>query len=242
MSHLEELLGRPLQPWAQGSIPTLNDLGPEMLEEGRRLAKRSPVVAARYLEYHVARAVEAPDFVDEVLLGSADPTTWGTRDVLCFVYRDDALLSLSVDDMVETLREVSGERWWRSEPLLANWTSWGDAGAPAVFVRGARYWWRNPGGTHDVSVTGRIERIESAGFTTASRRWLASRIAWRARDYLAARSPSVDGLLSALGASPGQLSKAGQIALDALLREASRPADSLLLAPGFRGPDEWYSM
>jgi hypothetical protein len=235
----ERLLGRPLLPGAQHSVPTLNDLGPEMLAEARMLANKSLVAAVGYLHFHVAKSVEAPDFCTDVLLGGADPATWGIKDLLCF-RNVKALLSFRVSDFVEGLKGVSGERWFRLPPTADSPYS-NVPGAPGVLVRSARYWWTFPSGTHSAVVDVPLERISDAELPIAVRRWIASRLAWAARDYLSQGAPSAEGLLSTLGISRDRIGEDALIALHSLVREASRPAESSLFAPGFRGPDEWCS-
>lgn len=241
MSHLEELLGRVLSPEARHSVPTLNDIGPEMLAEVKQLARKSPAAAVRYLQFHVARATEAPDFCDDVLLGDANPATWGTKDVVCFRNADPtALLKLTVADVMASLGAIDGERWVRL-PATGQSPHSGAPGAPGVLVRGARYWWTAPSGTSSAIVSGPIERIGERDLPVAVRRWLASRFAWAARDYLSAPNPSIEGVVASLGGVPNDLSPDARAAIEGLIRESKLPTDDSPAARGFRGPEEWYA-
>jgi hypothetical protein len=240
MSQLEALLGRKLPVEARASVPTLNDLPAALLEEARALARRSRPAAVLFLQYHVVRSVEAPDFCEEVLLGTADAATWGTRDVICVSDAGStALLSFCVPDAMEALRPIEGDRWYRLAPPAAP-SYFGVPGAPGVLVRAARYWWERPAGVESAVLSGPIERLSDADVPIAMRRWLASRIAWTAGDYLGRGAPSVNDLLAALGGSPADASPDALIATEALVRESRLPDEQPTLALGFRGPDDWY--
>jgi hypothetical protein len=244
MKSIEELLGRQLPAEAQGSVPTLNDLPPEMLAEARRLAKEARVLAVRYLTYHVARCDmdDAAEFTDDVLRGGGDAAKWRVRDLLCFAKLDrSSLLAFSVEAFSARLQEVKGERWWRAVPTRAAWDYTGVAGAPAVLVRSAPYWWKSPAGAVAARGVRAMEQVSDNQLSVAVRRWLASRMAWEAKAYLAQGTPSVEGLVVALGGQE-QPSADARVAAQALVREASLTAEAASAAPGFAGPDSWYSI
>jgi hypothetical protein len=244
---IEELLGRAISPDAAQSVETLNDLGPEMVAEARVLASsRNRLHPVRYLEYHVKvfHFGWGADFVDDVVVGGADASTWRIRHRLCTFHRSEKeLASASVSYIVDKLAGVPGERWWRETPSRDSWGRDAAVGAPGVLIRSARYWLDRtlPDETWAIAVRRPIERIDPAAVPIAIRRWLASRFAWRASAYLAEARPSFEGLLSALSVSREALSEDALIAVRALIRESSLDPRSASLVPGFRGPDAWYA-
>ena len=70
--------------------------------------------------------------------------------------------------------------------------------APGVLVRSAPYWWTQPDNIDAVTIDDPIERIGEPDLPIAVRRWIASRLAWAAREYLSQAEPTLGGLLAAL--------------------------------------------
>lgn len=239
MSTLEEVLGHSLPADARGTIPSLNDLPPELLAEAKALADHAWPLAVRYLRFYVVRSDKAPDFCEEVLAGGADPATWGTRDLLCGLEAEMAeLLSYSVSEVIERLRALPGERWFRMAVPSGPATWDGTLGLPGVLVRAARYWWSAEGFT-SLTVYSPLEQIADADLPVAIRRWMALRMTWWAREYLAQGAPTFGGLVAAVaGGADVAPTNDARIAIAALLRELQTPGDGRPL--GFRGPDEWY--
>jgi hypothetical protein len=226
------------------SIPTLNDLTEEMVDEVRLLARVSKVLLVRYIRYIVKRPTfgEIEDFERDVLQGHADVKSWGIRDVLCIPRIDDtAAASYRVSDLIAALGEMKGERWWRVKPV--RWDYWDYRSIPGVLVRAVPYWWYEtlPRNLDSHAEIEPFEFIHEGLIVSAFRRWIASRVAWRARQYLERGTPSMEGILLAIKLTHGDLSEDGRVAIEALLRESALGnGDMFSLAPGFRGPDEWY--
>jgi hypothetical protein len=221
------------------TVETLNDLSTEHLEEARRLARIHKYRAAYYLadlvrKYNVGWA--AP-FIDEVLLGSADVRTWRIEDALCVADVEwTDLVTKSLDQSLSPLAQIEGEPDLRERPLMTTWEATRLCGAPGVLVRATPYWWKAPAGTRSTSVTDDLEPI--ANRAIAGRRWIASRVAWKWRFAKVALPATAREVASVLGLT-APLSRDGEIAVSGLIREGEIRSNEDL-APGFRGPDEWY--
>ncbi|HWE30024.1 MAG TPA: hypothetical protein VHB97_18560, partial [Polyangia bacterium] len=139
---------------------------------------------------------------------------------------------------IERLRVLPGEPWFR-RPAPSGPATWdGTLGLPGVLVRAARYWWSAEGFT-SLYVHAPLERIADDDIPVAIRRWMASRMTWWAREYLAQGAPTFDGVVAAVtGGADVAPSADARIAIAALLRELALPDGDRPL--GFRGPDEWY--
>jgi hypothetical protein len=222
------------------SVATLNDLSPEQVEEARSLLSMGPAKAAVYLQNLVVKCHldDAADFIDDVLRGSADARTWGRKDWLCAPKLSAGqLISQSLADTLRPLDGIEGERWMREVPGFVDWRVSYHSGAPAVLVRGRPYWCPTPDGITCLTLNKYVSIEEVTALPLAMRRWIALRVAqeFRARALPATRQ----AIGVALGVA-GQLSRDGEIAVDALLREQTleQAADG---TPGFRGPDEWFA-
>jgi hypothetical protein len=141
--------------------------------------------------------------------------------------------------VLDSLRDIDGERWLRLPP--ANPPSYqGILGAPGVLIRSVRYWWRRPAGLEAAVVSRRLEQVGASDFPIAVKRWMATRIAWFARDYLANPSPTLVGVVAALEGNVAEISADARSAISGLLRELKSLDGGQAPALGFRGPDEWY--
>jgi hypothetical protein len=221
-----------------------------MVAEARILAKEGVGLAWRYLEYHVANcgASLVEDFIRDVILGNKDAATWGIVDVICYLDLDvgdgRAVFSTSTDAVITVLESVPGEHWWRTIPTTRD-DHVSCTGAPGVLVRAAPYWWKAPERANYVLIREQrsMEPISRDDLPIAVRRWIASRLAWKVNKtaYFASGTPSIDGLLAALKVSDAELSADARIAARALVREQALESYDQDRAPGFRGPDDWYT-
>jgi len=245
---------RNVQETERGSIPTFNDLSPEMVAEVRAVRKvGGPMAASSYLLFFVREQSDgdADSFCEEVIDGGADVASWRTGDRLVGVAEwDRVALRLSVVEYISILEGIAGDRWYRSrltshskEEIPVS-----DMG-PGMLIRGMRYWTKldvpKPsnlirivaiGSMHEV-----VERVPDADIDAAIRRWMASTAAWWTEKYLLSEGPraTVDGILAAYP-EPVTPSVDGMIALRALVQEA-RSGDSRWPGQvGFIGPDDWY--
>jgi hypothetical protein len=244
-SALEHLLGHALPASDRGSVATLNDLPHERLQEAAALAARARLAAVEYLLFYVGNAEldHASDFVDDVLLGGADPRIWGISTVL-FVPGMQPAQALQTDasTILQSLELIIGERWWRVDPERELWDWSGLCGAPGVLVRKASYVWSTEAAR--LRVEGHAlqdEPLEQVhDLAIALRRWISSRIQWELRDRDVRELSSTAGVCSVLGVRWETLSRDGQRTIEGLVKEISL-ADDDVVVPGFRGPDEWYA-
>jgi hypothetical protein len=244
-SALERLLGRELPAGEKGSVPTLNDLPHERLQEAAAVAARARLAAVEYLLFYVeyAELDHASDFVDDVLLGGADSRSWGFSNVL-FVTRTSPVKALQIDvpALLQPLEAMAGERWWRVEPERKRWDWSGLCGAPGVLVRQAPYLWTNEAAR--LGVEGHalqdepLEKVHD--LEIAMRRWFSSRIQWELRERDARELSSISGVCRALGLPWDTLSHDGRKTIEGLVKEIALATHDER-APGFRGPDEWYA-
>ena len=221
------------------TVATLNDLTDEQVEEARGWALKRKAEAAWFLESLVVKCHLgwAASFIDEVLLGSADAKTWGFADVLCIPdVQWDALVASPLDASFGALASLEGERHVRCPPLIKDHIS-EFCGAPGVFVRGKPYWWDCPEGVEGLLKAKNLEPVENLAI--AGRRWIASRVAWKWKFTRTSLPRTPLEVASALKLQT-PLSRDGEIAIAGLIREQTITAHHEL-APGFRGPDAWYS-
>jgi hypothetical protein len=246
-SALERLLGRELPASERGSVSTLNDLPHERLQEAAALAARARLAAVEYLLFYVGNAEldHASDFVDDVLLGGADPRSWGISDVL-FAPGTKLVNALQIDvpTVLQPLEVIVGERWWRVAPERELWDWSGLCGAPGVLVRRAPYVWSAEAAR--LGVGGHAlydEPLEQVhDLAIAMRRWMASRVAWQLaqQGVTLAADATVSDVMTALSADV-PCSADAEIAIRGLLREERELGPASDAVPGFRGPDEWYA-
>ena len=216
---------------------TLNDLTADQLRELRELAAASRGRAASRLERLVPDVPlgTIADFMDQVVLGGADAASWGRGDRLCVpALPPRLLLAQPVEATLAPLGAVEGRRWLRMPPRASEWDWSPFCGGPGVLVADAPYWFAGPAGADWTAVD--PAALEPVGdLEVAARRWIASRAAFDLRAGPLPDTPA--GIATAIGIT--ELAPDGEIALAGLLRERSL-ADDGRLAPGFRGPDEWY--
>jgi hypothetical protein len=251
MKRVEEVLGRAIDDSAFHSIPTLNDAPSFVIEDVRRLVPDGILINS-YLRFYVARYKlnHYEGFVKDVVLGGADPSAWGFRDVFVHLEEPDRRFCLGIDWNVvrERFAATEGARWWRARfSTIANTeASWSGWGAIGMRIDHVPYWWRTPDGMMDslcADETGPlVEHIDEDAAPLALRRWIAFRLGWWAKDYLKAAGPAatVEGILAAVGARSAEVSADGRIALHAFVRECALGFDPAHQVRGFVGPDEWY--
>jgi hypothetical protein len=235
---LEMYLGRSLSASDAGTVPSLNELPPELLAEARALAGRSRLAAVELLRFYVVRSDldHTAAFVDEVLLAQQDAAGWGFQDMICVPQaKFPVVLTRSVPELLNQVKSIEGERWLRIEPALAAWDWSPLAGGPGVVVRAAPYWWVGPDDSNWAALDREpAERI--VDLSVGVRRWIASRVAWELR--MAKDVHTIEEACVALRISRSTMSRDSAVAIDGWLRERSIP--SSVRAPGFRGPDSWY--
>jgi hypothetical protein len=228
-----------------GSVEALYDLSPKQVDETALLLREGGrLLAVRYLQKLVRHSEldHVATFLDQVISGGADASTWGRQDQFCTVDDEIGLLvQLSFDDFTRRVSGVGAGNWIRVVPLIAAWDYTAFCGAPGFLVRMAPYWWTCPDGLTCIdAATEILEPVDS--LRVVFRRWLASRIAWALR---AAPIPStLDEMRQRLGAT--SVSTDARIAMLSLLAEEQearaglRSKEANELAPGFRGADNLF--
>jgi hypothetical protein len=147
---------------------------------------------------------------------------------------------------LEALQDVEGEPWFRIKPRPENHHSDSSPGAIGVLKRGVRYWQVAPEGLGNYPVSPEdIERLEPGRVESSVRRWIAHRIAWWTREYLAQRGGGVTGdtILAAVPeVDRSKVTADARIAAEALAREAAAYGGSpeFPAQAGFLGPEDWY--
>ena len=251
MKYVEQALGRAIDDGACHSIATLNEASPAMIEDLRRLVPDGYLINA-YLRFHVVRYKmdNSEDFVKDVVIGGAEPSTWGFRDVFVHLEEPDRMFCLGLhwDLLRDRFAATAGARWWRAcvSSVANSEASWSGWGAIGMRIDHVPYWWRHPEGMMDSRCTDEtgtlVEKVDDEAAPLALRRWIAFRIGWWAKDYLQRSGPAAtaEGILTAMDAGPSDLSADGRIALHALVRECASAFDPERQVRGFVGPDEWY--
>ena len=232
-----------LPPELVRSVETLNDLTPDQVDEARRLAHESKGQAASYLQQLVVKCHLgwAADFIDHFLLDSdeVDVRTWGIHDSLYVPGLEwDQLVTEPLATCLTLLEKIEGESFVRVPPRNSNLRYDHFCGAPGVIVRGKPYWC-------DLSAD-RIRGLMSprdlepiTNVEIAVRRWIASRVAWRL-DAGKRPLPATVGEVAAVLELKAPMSRDGEIAVAGLICEQGMTGREEM-APGFRGPDEWYA-
>ena len=235
-----------LPPELIRSVETLNDLTPEQVDEARRLAPEGKGLAASYLQQLVVRChlKWAADFIDEVLLVSAhvDVRTWGIYDALCVpqLWNEQQWNELLLQPLSTTLavvETIEGKGLVRQVPRMSGWDHESFCGGPGVVVRAKPYWWRPPESITWTSEIGDVEPITN--IEVAGRRWIASRLAWKWK-FTGRPLPATPADVAAALELKAPMSRDGEIAVSGLIREQEMTGREEM-APGFRGPDEWYA-
>ncbi len=231
---IEQLLGRPLDPAAEGKITDLNELPLAMVEEARRLPR---IERREYLTFHTS--LDCRDylvfFISQVVQGKQDPASWmkGAEYEADFAIGD--LLTL---DRAALLGAFGPGLSTRRAPCLLDWQGGQPVGAPARWMPEKRYFSRSPEGVISC-VPGTITLETFEDLAVALRRWIACRFAWVLPHHqLTLRD---EGALAALLPPGLQASEDAASAVQAAIREEHElgpagPSD----IPGFRGPDDWY--
>ena len=147
MSHstVEKLLGRPLAEEDRGTVPSLGDFSPALFDEARRLARESHLQAVYFLRYYVvgARLDDMADFIDEVLIGGADPQAWATNDYFCMpVTSWQEILCCEAPALLNPIASLGEPIWGCVAPRRQDWR-FASTGAPGIQVR-RRYDWAPP--------------------------------------------------------------------------------------------------
>jgi hypothetical protein len=251
---LAEFVDREIHISEWHSIPTLNHMPPNLLEEARTVWKRGRLIPTlRYLQFFVdnERRGDFMTFAEDVVAGGKDVATWGTAN--CFVgvvEHERSDITLTIDEYIATLDGVAGERWFRLRETGGDSRDFPALTAgPGTRLQGMRYWMRSDDVPSPPSIR-RIrmwwssleaKRIPDGELDVAIRRWMAASAACCTRDYLRieAQGATVEGVLAALR-TPVAPSIDGVVALRALVQEARSGDPRWPGQVGYIGPDAWY--
>jgi len=250
---LEDALGYLLRPEDEQSVTNFNEMTPEMVEEMRNLGSR--LLATEYLRFYVSNTEAYDEFVDDVLAGTvSEPSTWGRRDVVVFPSdRVSFLVTHESEEILAPMLGVNGERWFRVVPTVRDWWGFpGYAGAPAVIVRDAPYWFELNGASVYNTDSDPVEALPG-DIEVTLRRWVASRVARDCQRREPGKVDSISGVCRELQIEESDLSQVGRKAITGLLRsgwphqrpqpDATRSGhmmDEEQLPPGYRNEDEHF--
>lgn len=228
---IEEKLGRPLDSAREGAIADLNQVPHELVAEARTLPR---IERRELLTWATAPSTHAwlVYFINQVVVGGADPSTWLRGAVWCSAPPLDRLLSGSRKELLGPVLTPIGSgappsELTRIRPDAADWRAGNPVGAIALWRSDARYDTLTP--PHVLSAVANTFTLEPiTDLDVAIRRWIACSVA---REL-----PSSPTRLTG-----PRLSVDAQLALAGLEREA-RELPPLVDGeiPGFRGPDDWY--
>jgi len=241
-AEIEQLIGRLIGEGERASLRDLNSLPGELQEDLERLA---PLQRAIYLRFLVSPEDHRflKRFAADVFDGGIDAANWQRGGALFPRFTEGELLRLEVSEILAPLRWVEGESWWRKQPLVRQWEAYDDSvGQPLLLRPEMTYRDSEPSHVGRLFPPFLLPQEPVAKPEIATRRWVATRIAQRAR---AKSGPlgasSVAEILQRAGFEGIPMSKDATIALSALQKELSLPALAVDAPPGFRGPDEWYT-
>jgi hypothetical protein len=227
-------------------MESLVDLSPTLLEEARRVARESRLQAIVLLQHYLveARLHDLMDFVEEVLVGGADPQVWATNDFFCMPSNAwEHLLCRETPALLSPFASLRESTWSRIVPRREDW-HFATMGAPGVLIR-RPYDWTSPTGTMTVRLRVPIPTEPITDLDVALARWIASRIAWamKTKGELP-RDPQLldpERVAQFCHLPVDELSDLARHTIAALAHELTSlgwPDDEI---PGFRGPDAWYT-
>jgi len=241
-AEIEQLIGRLIDERDRASLRDLNSLPRKLQEDLERLA---PMQRAGYLRFLVGPEDHRflKRFAEDVFDLGIDAANWRRGGALFPRFTERELLRLEVSEILAPLRWVEGESWWRKQPLLRLWEGYDDSvGQPLLLRPELTYRDSEPPhvGRHFPPFL--LPQEPVADPEVATRRWVATRIAQRARaNGGLLGTSSVADLLRRAGFEEMPISVDAATALSALQKELSSPGLALDAPPGFRGPDEWYT-
>ncbi len=250
-TEIERRLGRRIAEGERASLRDLNAL-PESLKH--ELSLLAPMERAVYLRFLVLPEERQflKRYTDDIFDRGVDPAEWRRGGAVFPDYTEAELLGRDVPAILAPLEWHEGEAWARVKPILRQWEVFDTSVGMPLIVR-AEMTYRHRAAPH----AGRLfppfvlpnEPILDVAI--AIRRWLATRVAQRARARMApdaragwerglAEAHSVEDLLRRAGFEAIQPSRDATLALEALRREVARSDLATVEPPGFRGPDDWY--
>lgn len=245
---IESILGRELKSEEEGSFPNLNEFPPHLLTEARKIVAESGsrLLAFRFVKFYVGpgKVGEVKCFVEDVVAGDEEPSTWRRVDRYYMPAEEfPQMLGLTVAEALGPLEHAPGERWFRVTPLRSLWSGSGEFSRPFVLQPSTEDEWHPPTGAICQLRLGRkyLERIDDVA--VAVRRWMASRVAWQfaQQGVKLTTDATVSDVMTALSVDV-PCSADAEIAIRGLLREERELGPSADTVPGFRGPDEWYTV
>ena len=242
LAEVERVLGHRVDPAWAASIHDLNEIPADVLADARSL--RSYVLRTMLMRYVTPPPLHRmlPDFVDEVLAREVDPRAWRRGGFLFPSLSLDTLVTLGIPEVLAVLGRKPHEHWLQYPPDRRNWEIEEDTiGAPGVERPELRYDSEVPAGVRR-HFHGRVEGLwQVDDVAVATRRWMGSRIAARARTQGGLeRFDEPQALLRALFPQVGGFSSDATIATRAVQREAQAFGTDGGV-PGFLGPAEWFA-
>ena len=243
MADVEHVLGHSVDPGTAGSIHDLNEIPSDVLDDARALD--SYVLRTKLMRHLAIPSLHPalPDFIDDVLAGGVDPGAWRRGGILFPVVPLASLVTMEVQEVLAPLEPQPHERWLQIAPSRGMWEIEEQAsGAPGLERPELRYDTVVSPGVCRLFLNGDEELWEIDDVTVATRRWMGSRLAARARPQSGVEQfGEPAALLAALFPAVGGFSKDAMIAARAVLRETEVFGTAEDGVPGFRGPAEWFT-
>lgn len=245
---IEMILGRKLRPEDEGSVPFLNLFPAHLLADARKIFKetKSVLLTSHFIDFYTGggHLNEVKSFIEDVIVGDQEPGAWQRFDRLYFssvAFPD--VLSSTVSEILAPLRDAPGEHWVRQTPRHSHWSWSSSCGQPCVLHRSSDVEWKPPQSVFHLLIHSHSGLEQVNDVAAAVRRWMASRVAWQLaqRGITLPADAALSDVMAALSVNIPTSADA-EIAIRGLLREEREFGPSTEDVPGFRGPDEWYTV
>lgn len=238
---IERVLGHKIDPARKATIQDLYDIPPDLVADAKQL--RSLTDGYRFLQYYTSSRLWQwlPEFMEDVLERGVKVKTWKRGGILFPLFAVKTLVTLNVEEILLPLAPRPDESWLQIAPNRRAWEI-GEAatGAPALERPQLRYDSETSDRVRRVMLNGLEDLLDVADVLVATRRWIASRIA-----YHALKSGGIERFTESAALLdtefPIQIkSNDACIATCGALREVWTMGSSDMDVPGFRGPSDWY--
>ena len=180
-AEIEHQIGRVIEERERASLRDLNALPTALREELERL---DPLQRASYLRFLVEpddRRFLKP-FTEDVFDRGVDAASWRRGGALFPQFTEGELLRLEASEILAPLRRIEGESWWRKHPLLGQWEVYDNSvGQPLILRPELTYRYSEPPHVGRLFPPFLLPQERVAEPEVATRRWVATRIAQRAR-------------------------------------------------------------
>lgn len=239
---IETIIGRPLASDEKGIYQSLSDIPESLIADARRLS--SSILRYVFLRHYVDDSLihDLPVFIEDVVDGNQSAATWRKGRILIPEFPIGILVGLNIENILVVLQPESDEDWQRLIPDRLSWEKRDLlTGAPALIRPHIGHNWKPPQYVISFGMDGSDPLEPIQDITIATRRWIASNIAFFAwHNGLLGIVNDPYQLISRAIADTVSISSDALIAARALVLEEQELTRKDQKIPGFRGPDDWY--